>query len=90
MDEQEVGGVAWDCGSPLYDSFELERLYHVLESHLMILPFGPDAAAPRMLDHRLAAEVDDEHGAAARIRRRTPGRKAVAAICRAVACWRTP
>uniref|UniRef100_A0A0E0JLX8 Uncharacterized protein n=1 Tax=Oryza punctata TaxID=4537 RepID=A0A0E0JLX8_ORYPU len=95
-EEQEVGGAAWDCGSPLYDSFEVARMHHVLESHLMILPFPPDDAAAQriMLDGRRAVEVDDEHGAAARKngsrRRRTAGRKAAAAIYRAVACWRRP
>ncbi|ONK79139.1 uncharacterized protein A4U43_C01F3330 [Asparagus officinalis] len=29
----------WDCGSPLYDSFELASLCHHLDRHLMILPF---------------------------------------------------
>ncbi|XP_040376065.1 uncharacterized protein LOC121053319 [Oryza brachyantha] len=100
--EAAVLGAAWDCGSPLYDSFELARLYHVVDSHLMILPFPPDAAAQRMLDGwrgaGRAAEVDDDdkRGAVARKTssrrrtRRTAWRKAMAAICRAVACWRTP
>ncbi|KAJ4953970.1 hypothetical protein NE237_030802 [Protea cynaroides] len=31
----------WDCGSPLYDSFELTSLSHLIERHMMILPsFG--------------------------------------------------
>ncbi|ONK79053.1 uncharacterized protein A4U43_C01F2420 [Asparagus officinalis] len=29
----------WDCGSPLYDSFELASLCHHLDRHLMTLPF---------------------------------------------------
>ena len=37
----------WDCGSPLYDSFELASLHRVLESHLMVLPFPGDDAASR-------------------------------------------
>ena len=28
----------WDCGSPLYDSYELVSLSHLIERHLMILP----------------------------------------------------
>ncbi|BAD72400.1 hypothetical protein [Oryza sativa Japonica Group] len=103
-EEQEAArGAAWDCGSPLYDSFEVARLHHVLESNLMILPpFPPDddddAAAQRIMldDGRRAAEVDDANGAAARKsggrrrKRRTAGWKAAAAIYRAVACWRRP
>ncbi|KAL5219855.1 hypothetical protein ABZP36_024568 [Zizania latifolia] len=89
-EEGELVLAGWDCGSPLYDSFELASLYHVLESHLMMLPF------PAGLDHRRAAAVVDvdEHGsAAARTRRRRTGRKAAAAaaaaILSSVACWRT-
>jgi hypothetical protein len=45
--EMEEGTPAtWDCGSPLYDSFELVSLHHVLDRHLMILPF-PIGALPR-------------------------------------------
>lgn len=28
----------WDCGSPLYDAFELASVYRVLDTHLMTLP----------------------------------------------------
>ncbi|KMT20349.1 hypothetical protein BVRB_1g003480 [Beta vulgaris subsp. vulgaris] len=28
----------WDCGSPLYDSYELASLSHLIERHLMIIP----------------------------------------------------
>ncbi|KAL5792270.1 hypothetical protein ACOSP7_000864 [Xanthoceras sorbifolium] len=28
----------WDCGSPLYDSYELVSLNHLIERHLMALP----------------------------------------------------
>ncbi|XVE77253.1 hypothetical protein DITRI_Ditri13aG0047300 [Diplodiscus trichospermus] len=28
----------WDCGSPLYDSYELVSLCHLIERHLMKLP----------------------------------------------------
>lgn len=43
--EREAGEAIspWDCGSPLYDSFELTSLYHLLDRKLMTLPFtdGP-------------------------------------------------
>ncbi|KAK3194661.1 hypothetical protein Dsin_025971 [Dipteronia sinensis] len=36
---KEIEEVAiWDCGSPLYDSYELVSLSHVIERHLMALP----------------------------------------------------
>ncbi|CAL9154893.1 unnamed protein product [Musa hybrid cultivar] len=31
-------GRVWDCGSPLYDSFELASFSHVLDRHTMVLP----------------------------------------------------
>lgn len=30
--------IIWDCGSPLYDSFELVSLVHLIERNTMILP----------------------------------------------------
>ncbi|CAA7023088.1 unnamed protein product [Microthlaspi erraticum] len=30
--------VLWDCGSPLYDSYELVSLTHTIERHFMSLP----------------------------------------------------
>ncbi|KAK2650111.1 hypothetical protein Ddye_017600 [Dipteronia dyeriana] len=36
---EEIEEVAiWDCGSPLYDSYELVSLSHVIERHLLTLP----------------------------------------------------
>ncbi|XP_057981249.1 uncharacterized protein LOC131166688 [Malania oleifera] len=34
---QEAKAV-WDCGSPLYDSYELASIGHLIERHLMALP----------------------------------------------------
>ena len=45
--EEALVFATWDCGSPLYDSFELASLHRVLESHLMVLPFPGDDAASR-------------------------------------------
>lgn len=36
----------WDCGSPLYDSYELAALNHLLERHMMVLP--PSCGSTRM------------------------------------------
>ncbi|CAO2835516.1 unnamed protein product [Amaranthus hypochondriacus] len=33
-----MGMKVWDCGSPLYDSYELASVSHLIERHLMILP----------------------------------------------------
>ncbi|KAI3444443.1 hypothetical protein Pfo_001108 [Paulownia fortunei] len=35
----EKGINIWDCGSPLYDSYELVAVSHVVERHFMILPY---------------------------------------------------
>ncbi|KAI9109805.1 hypothetical protein K1719_018846 [Acacia pycnantha] len=38
QEEEESGMGIWDCGSPLYDSYELVSLSHVIERHMMVLP----------------------------------------------------
>ncbi|CAO2178941.1 unnamed protein product [Urochloa humidicola] len=99
-EEEELVFSAWDCGSPLYDSFELASLHHVLESHLMVLPFpiatvsrsrrfehrGGMAAPPNVTDNRSTARRRREAG-----RKRSRGwrgRRAAAAIFSALTCWR--
>jgi len=88
----------WDCGSPLYDSFELASLHRVLESHLMVLPFpGDDAASrSRRLERRggsgTAPPPPHETSNRSAVRRwrkvgRWRGSKAAAAVFRAVTCW---
>ncbi|XWS38257.1 hypothetical protein CRYUN_Cryun19dG0115800 [Craigia yunnanensis] len=37
--EQKESDSIWDCGSPLYDSYELASFGHVLERHTMALPY---------------------------------------------------
>lgn len=40
-EDQEEGDrdlAIWDCGSPLYDSYELVSLTHIIDRHLMSLP----------------------------------------------------
>ncbi|PKI51587.1 hypothetical protein CRG98_028011 [Punica granatum] len=36
--DHQGGCRVWDCGSPLYDSYELAAVNHLLERHMMILP----------------------------------------------------
>ncbi|KAK4728845.1 hypothetical protein R3W88_021833 [Solanum pinnatisectum] len=33
-----TSSIIWDCGSPLYDSYELVSLVHLIERNTMILP----------------------------------------------------
>ncbi|KAM1068844.1 hypothetical protein ACFX2I_000767 [Malus domestica] len=37
--EDEEFGI-WDCGSPLYDSYEFVSISHLIERHLMALPYS--------------------------------------------------
>ncbi|XP_054796064.1 uncharacterized protein LOC129301528 [Prosopis cineraria] len=37
-EKEESGFPIWDCGSPLYDSYELVSLTHLIERHMMALP----------------------------------------------------
>ncbi|GLT79740.1 hypothetical protein SLA2020_512170 [Shorea laevis] len=37
-EEGDAKSAIWDCGSLLYDSFELASLSHLIERHLMVLP----------------------------------------------------
>ncbi|TVU01719.1 hypothetical protein EJB05_52818, partial [Eragrostis curvula] len=94
--EEELVVATWDCGSPLYDSFELATLHHVLESHLMVLPFPSTAVSrSRRLDHPSVVAGPDvtDRGATRRSRRnkrRTgwTGSRAAAVIYRVVTCWK--
>ncbi|KAK7389841.1 hypothetical protein VNO78_25136 [Psophocarpus tetragonolobus] len=36
--EKEDEVCIWDCGSPLYDSYELVSLNHIIDRHLMAFP----------------------------------------------------
>ncbi|KAI7994859.1 hypothetical protein LOK49_LG11G02784 [Camellia lanceoleosa] len=37
-EKEENALVIWDCGSPLYDSYELASLSHLIDRHMMALP----------------------------------------------------
>ena len=48
-DEKEAGAFPiWDCGSPLYDSYELVSLAYTIERHMMVWPHlgGPKLSDP--------------------------------------------
>jgi hypothetical protein len=94
-EEEELVLATWDCGSPLYDSFELASVHYILEKHTMVLPFFPDAAVSR--SRRRSQRRHHQGGAApmttdvAKTRRTRGwrGSKAAAAVFRAVTCWRS-
>ncbi|KAF3684201.1 hypothetical protein FXO37_01445 [Capsicum annuum] len=41
--DQISSSIIWDCGSPLYDSYELVSLVNLIERNMMILPVVPEA-----------------------------------------------
>ncbi|GMJ00943.1 hypothetical protein HRI_003763500 [Hibiscus trionum] len=61
--ESEEAGAAldiWDCGSPLYDSYELVSLSHKIERHLMTLPsLGGSNRNPHRSDVTPATPADN-------------------------------
>ncbi|KAK6918250.1 Neprosin [Dillenia turbinata] len=45
ISEEEQATPIWDCGSPLYDSYELVSLSHHIERHLTTVPISSKAQA---------------------------------------------
>ncbi|KAJ9148044.1 hypothetical protein P3X46_030140 [Hevea brasiliensis] len=39
LQEEQSAAIIWDCGSPLYDSYELASLSHLIDRNMMALPF---------------------------------------------------
>ncbi|CAI9764157.1 unnamed protein product [Fraxinus pennsylvanica] len=39
VEEKERTLKVWDCGSPLYDSYELVSVSHIIERHFMVFPY---------------------------------------------------
>ncbi|KAF7154121.1 hypothetical protein RHSIM_Rhsim01G0170200 [Rhododendron simsii] len=57
-EEKDEGLVmkVWDCGSPLYDSYELASLGHVIDRHVLALPFLSGSWQPKkQISHSSAA-----------------------------------
>jgi len=51
-DEEEERAMAiWDCGSPLYDSYELVSLDHIIDRHLMAFPSSFPSSKHRFTHH---------------------------------------
>jgi len=45
--QQQAAQSPWDCGSPLYDAFEIASVYSLIDTHLMALPYPRRASPPR-------------------------------------------
>ncbi|KAL3517264.1 hypothetical protein ACH5RR_024166 [Cinchona calisaya] len=59
----------WDCGSPLYDSYELVSLSHLIDRHIMILPSLSGSRQERMMSSSFShapAAADHEEASASK------------------------
>ncbi|OMO64329.1 hypothetical protein CCACVL1_21849 [Corchorus capsularis] len=65
QDEEATAFAIWDCGSPLYDSYELASLSHLIERHLMKLP--PSLGGSKRLTARFSHHPFDVTPATATI-----------------------
>uniref|UniRef100_A0A0D9WJZ5 Uncharacterized protein n=1 Tax=Leersia perrieri TaxID=77586 RepID=A0A0D9WJZ5_9ORYZ len=77
---------AWDCGSPLYDSYELASVYGLLDSNLMVLPFGKRSPARRTPAAKTMANEQRRRKAAAT--KNNKGKSVLRSIFRSVTCSR--
>lgn len=83
--EEKAVGV-WDCGSPLYDSFELASMSHCLERHVMVLPFSTDDSAGPSGDRPETEVLTSGKEGDMKERRRINA--VLKSVCAAVGCWR--
>ncbi|PSS11668.1 4-hydroxy-tetrahydrodipicolinate reductase [Actinidia chinensis var. chinensis] len=72
--KEEAGELAmkiWDCGSPLYDSYELVSLDHVIDRHVTALPFlsGSQWVTNRVSQFSSVTPLIKEVGASRRAKR---------------------
>ncbi|KAL9246668.1 hypothetical protein vseg_020174 [Gypsophila vaccaria] len=51
----ETTPIIWDLGSPLYDSFELASLSHIIERHMMTLPSSSSSSPSSRLSSSSSA-----------------------------------
>ncbi|KAL0714966.1 hypothetical protein Bca4012_021945 [Brassica carinata] len=56
--------ILWDCGSPLYDSYELVSLTHIIERHFMYIP-SLSSSARKVCSSRTPSDLGDKANRAA-------------------------
>ncbi|KAF9689258.1 hypothetical protein SADUNF_Sadunf01G0073100 [Salix dunnii] len=51
--EEQAAINVWDCGSPLYDSYEIASLGHLIDRHSLVLPSpcGPEKEGRVFVDY---------------------------------------
>ncbi|XP_040380337.1 uncharacterized protein LOC121054496 [Oryza brachyantha] len=94
MEEEKVARRReWDCGSALYDSYELASVYGLVDSNLMALPFAKRSAAPDTTAERSPARRRRTAAAKEQRRRKAAaakkkGKAVLRSIFRSVTCSR--
>lgn len=77
----------WDCGSPLYDSFEVASLMHELDRKLMLLPFSWGSG--KLTARATLDKQNDEQRMKMKIMKKKKTRKSgLQLIDKAMAFWR--
>lgn len=56
-DQASNSSIVWDCGSPLYDSFELVSLVHLIERNMMISLPLPERSSPSTTESESETDV---------------------------------
>ncbi|KAJ4780672.1 ATP-dependent DNA helicase mph1 [Rhynchospora pubera] len=88
----------WDCGSHLYDSYELVSFSHFLDRHVMLLPFLKNA--PKLPDCARFYETNEAMRNRRQKKKATVGRRIkkemikkirskviMSCVVKAIACW---
>ncbi|KAI3453798.1 hypothetical protein Pfo_010461 [Paulownia fortunei] len=59
-EEREGGPKEWDCGSPLYDAYELVSLANIIERHMMTLPWSSGLASSSLEEETAMKKKKEE------------------------------
>ncbi|KAF7826152.1 uncharacterized protein G2W53_017316 [Senna tora] len=92
-EEEKLGGgifPIWDCGSPLYDSYELVSFTHLIERHMMALPYSLCGSKQIIINTHLY-DVEDHRVWKIRTRKKENVRKmktGFSGICGRIGFWK--
>ncbi|KAF3340107.1 hypothetical protein FCM35_KLT15878 [Carex littledalei] len=87
----------WDCGSRLYDSYELVTFSHLLDRHVTLLPFLMNPS--KQLDCTRFCETDEAARNRRQMKKVVMGRRIkkekvkrkskviMSSVVKAIACW---
>jgi hypothetical protein len=87
----------WDCGSHLYDSYELVSFSHLLDRHVVLVPFLKNST--RQLEGTRFCEADEAARCRQKKNKATVGRRIrkdmvkkrskviMSSVAKTIACW---